>query len=270
MRHAVNASPFGLRFQGKGYFLTDARTHRGTSGAPVVMRSRSGALAQGELPWTLLGIHSGSLDMRDRQDNLDEWHAAVASLRADLPEALLVTVLLPYDEQLPKRALVDGLDLLLRALVDGTEVAELPVDDRNVPVMLESTARGATSTTAATKYSTTAARSDHEPPISRGGIATTPRSGRMESDSGMGTSAGGVSPSSPAAGARAQGIEITAACQACTRGSWSCARVAVLRTSPQKSMTSIRELDEVQPGVFPHNARDWEPRGNPCRHSRNG
>ena len=30
-RHAVNASSFGLRFQGLGYFLTDARTHRGTS-----------------------------------------------------------------------------------------------------------------------------------------------------------------------------------------------------------------------------------------------
>ena len=43
VRHAVNASSFGLRFQGKGYFLTDARTHRGTSGAPVVMRARSGS-----------------------------------------------------------------------------------------------------------------------------------------------------------------------------------------------------------------------------------
>ena len=46
VRHAVIASSFGLRFQGEGYFLTDARTHRGTSGAPVVMRcdaSRSGA-----------------------------------------------------------------------------------------------------------------------------------------------------------------------------------------------------------------------------------
>ena len=40
VRHAVNASSFGLRFQGNGYFLTDARTHRGTSGAPVVMRRR--------------------------------------------------------------------------------------------------------------------------------------------------------------------------------------------------------------------------------------
>ncbi|MCW5628254.1 MAG: efflux RND transporter permease subunit [Rhodoferax sp.] len=39
---------------------------------------------------------------------------------------------------------VDGLDTVLRALVDGTEVAELTADDRSVPVMLESRARGAT------------------------------------------------------------------------------------------------------------------------------
>lgn len=38
VRHAAIASSFGVRFQGHGYFLTDARTHRGTSGAPVVMR----------------------------------------------------------------------------------------------------------------------------------------------------------------------------------------------------------------------------------------
>ena len=37
-RGAVIASSFGLRFGGQGYFLTDARTHRGASGAPVVMR----------------------------------------------------------------------------------------------------------------------------------------------------------------------------------------------------------------------------------------
>ena len=84
VRHAVNASPFGLRFQGKGYFLTDARTHRGTSGAPVVMRSRTGALAQGDLPWTLLGIHSSRMDVGTRDLKLDEalglncaWYADI-------------------------------------------------------------------------------------------------------------------------------------------------------------------------------------------------
>src|SRR5262245_15357365 len=38
VRQAVIASAFGLRFQGQGYFLTDAQMHRGTSGAPVVAR----------------------------------------------------------------------------------------------------------------------------------------------------------------------------------------------------------------------------------------
>jgi S1-C subfamily serine protease len=84
VRHAVNASPFGLRFQGKGYFLTDARTHRGTSGAPVVLRSRGGATAVSELPWTLLGIHSSRMDVGTRDLKLDEalglncaWYADI-------------------------------------------------------------------------------------------------------------------------------------------------------------------------------------------------
>ena len=82
VRHAVNASPFGLRFQGKGYFLTDARTHRGTSGAPVVMRGHSARL--GDLPWTLLGVHSSRLDVGTRDLKQDEalglncaWYADI-------------------------------------------------------------------------------------------------------------------------------------------------------------------------------------------------
>jgi S1-C subfamily serine protease len=63
VRQAVIASSFGLRFQGQGYFLTDARTHRGLSGAPVVMRCASG----GRLPWKLLGVHSSRLDMGGRE-----------------------------------------------------------------------------------------------------------------------------------------------------------------------------------------------------------
>ncbi len=70
VRHAIIASSFGLRFRGLGYFLTDARTHRGTSGAPVVMRSHAPAEAGEDLPWKLLGIHSARLDMgnRERED----------------------------------------------------------------------------------------------------------------------------------------------------------------------------------------------------------
>jgi len=84
VRHAVIASSFGLRFQGKGYFLTDARTHRGTSGASIVMRDPTPVRAHAELPWTLLGIHSARLDVGTRDLELDEalglncaWYADV-------------------------------------------------------------------------------------------------------------------------------------------------------------------------------------------------
>ena len=66
------ASTIGLRFQGKGYFLTDARTHRGSSGSPVVTRV-AGARAGGqESEWVLLGIHSSRLDIGTRDIQIDE------------------------------------------------------------------------------------------------------------------------------------------------------------------------------------------------------
>ncbi len=72
VRHAIIASSFGLRFQGEGYFLTDARTHRGTSGAPVVMRVRGRGRARGDLPYKLLGVHSAQFDVGSRDAVLDE------------------------------------------------------------------------------------------------------------------------------------------------------------------------------------------------------
>jgi hypothetical protein len=84
VRQAIIASSFGLRFQGEGYFLTDARTHRGTSGAPVVMRAPNVKPEQGDLPWMLLGIHSARLDVGTRDEALDEalglncaWYADI-------------------------------------------------------------------------------------------------------------------------------------------------------------------------------------------------
>jgi S1-C subfamily serine protease len=72
VRHAVIASSFGLRFQGEGYFLTDARTHRGTSGAPVLMRSPERDPKDRDLPWILLGVHSARIDVGSRDWNIDE------------------------------------------------------------------------------------------------------------------------------------------------------------------------------------------------------
>lgn len=105
VRHAVIASAFGVRFQGHGYFLTDARTHRGTSGAPVVMRNPDAGNA---LPWMLLGVHSSRMDMGTRDLVLDEslglncaWYADILLTLTDdtkRPEAIPA----PTDGAAPK------------------------------------------------------------------------------------------------------------------------------------------------------------------------
>lgn len=85
VRQATIASPLGIRFQGQGYFLTDARTHRGTSGAAVVMRNPAPTTpATSALPWRLLGVHSSRMDMGNRDLVLDEslglncaWYADI-------------------------------------------------------------------------------------------------------------------------------------------------------------------------------------------------
>lgn len=84
VRQAGIASSFGLRFEGQGYFLTDARTHRGGSGAPVVMRVPDQTGLRGALPWLLLGVHSSRLDVGTRDLKLDEalglncaWYADI-------------------------------------------------------------------------------------------------------------------------------------------------------------------------------------------------
>ena len=84
VRRASLASSYGLRFQGMGYFLTDARTHRGTSGAPVVIRVPAAASGRNGLSCRLLGIHSSRFDMPTRDPLEDEalglncaWYADI-------------------------------------------------------------------------------------------------------------------------------------------------------------------------------------------------
>jgi S1-C subfamily serine protease len=84
-RSATIASAYGVRFQQQGYFLTDARTHRGSSGSPVLRRRRNAPPADiSPLSWQLLGIHSTRMDMRTRDQATDEslglncaWYADV-------------------------------------------------------------------------------------------------------------------------------------------------------------------------------------------------
>jgi hypothetical protein len=84
VRQAVVASSFGIRFQGHGYFLTDARMHRGTSGAPVAVRLQPEVSSRETLAWTLLGIHAGRFEVDDRDAEQDErlslnyaWYADI-------------------------------------------------------------------------------------------------------------------------------------------------------------------------------------------------
>jgi hypothetical protein len=95
VRQAAVASAFGVRFQGQGYFLSDARTHRGTSGAAVVMRSDDAALAATGLPWKLLGVHAGRLDMLPRDEKEDEVLGLNCTWYADVLLALTADVAVP-------------------------------------------------------------------------------------------------------------------------------------------------------------------------------
>lgn len=83
-RQAVVASAFGVRFQGQGCFLTDARLHRGMSGAPVVARTGAEADGRADLSWLLLGVHAAKLDVMNRDSSQDEsldlnfaWYADI-------------------------------------------------------------------------------------------------------------------------------------------------------------------------------------------------
>ena len=93
VRQAVIASAFGIRFQGQGYFLTDAQMHRGTSGAPVVARMTTQRSGRGELPWMLLGIHAARMDVTNRDTEQDErlnlncaWYADVIMTLTEDPK----------------------------------------------------------------------------------------------------------------------------------------------------------------------------------------
>lgn len=88
VRSATIASSYPHPFKGEPYFLTDARMHRGTSGSPVIAllkRQKPGSQGQvWEQSWFLLGVHSASLDVSDRDPQLDErlglntaWYAAL-------------------------------------------------------------------------------------------------------------------------------------------------------------------------------------------------
>lgn len=104
-RQAIISSAFGLRFQGMGYFLTDARLHRGTSGAPVVARSTRQS-GRNQLPFLLLGVHSARLDVahdttQDERLALNvAWYADVLTVITDPNFQAPSQQIPPLDKQL--------------------------------------------------------------------------------------------------------------------------------------------------------------------------
>lgn len=61
VRQASIASCHGVRFQGRACFLTDARMHPGSSGAPVLAQIEPATAGQSR--WCLLGVHSSGMAM---------------------------------------------------------------------------------------------------------------------------------------------------------------------------------------------------------------
>lgn len=90
IRAATIASVYPLPFKGDRYFITDARLHRGASGSPVVAKLHdAGAEAHA---WKLLGVHSASLDVSNRDPAQDEklglnmaWYASLIHEMTEAP-----------------------------------------------------------------------------------------------------------------------------------------------------------------------------------------
>lgn len=86
VRQASIASHFGVRFQGMGFFLTDGRMHRGSSGSPVLARRGGGP--DGASRWRLLGVHSSRMDMATRDEHQDESLGLNCAWYADILKTL--------------------------------------------------------------------------------------------------------------------------------------------------------------------------------------
>jgi hypothetical protein len=93
VRSATIASSYSHPFKGESYFLTDARLHRGMSGAPVIanLAAGSGRHGESEASWRLFGMHSSTLDVSDRDPEQDERLALNTTWYASLITEMLPT-----------------------------------------------------------------------------------------------------------------------------------------------------------------------------------
>lgn len=78
-RNAIMASVYPVPFEGKPVILIDSRLHRGTSGSPVltkpaqmIRRSDGSTSILGQPASFLVGVHSATIDVLDRDPDQDE------------------------------------------------------------------------------------------------------------------------------------------------------------------------------------------------------
>ena len=77
-RNALISSPYGTRFNGSPFFVTDARMHPGTSGSPVLMQAGGMMMTSGDVPEErskgvyLLGVHSATFYRSERGESENE------------------------------------------------------------------------------------------------------------------------------------------------------------------------------------------------------
>lgn len=86
-RDALSASPYGYPFRDRPRFMTDAKTHNGLSGSPVLTQpspmqaSTTGGFDIGtpRKAWYLIGIHSATLstDIREPLDLNEAWYSTL-------------------------------------------------------------------------------------------------------------------------------------------------------------------------------------------------
>lgn len=104
LKGGMVASAYGVPFQGGPLFLTDIQLHPGISGSPVVAKPKAvwvneedGSTEITPVRYYLLGVHSGTLDVKNPKNGLKiglgaAWYVSIvqniASVSSSLVDAL--------------------------------------------------------------------------------------------------------------------------------------------------------------------------------------
>src|SRR3989442_12382964 len=90
VRNGTVASAYPMRFRGQPYFLIDSRLHEGTSGSPVMTKSKrdwrkvEGGSEVDNFRFYLLGVNSSTWQLSKDQEPLGLNTAVFASIVQDI------------------------------------------------------------------------------------------------------------------------------------------------------------------------------------------